>query len=82
VKGKNILSVCFGENDECGISEDMNGITGKVDQAAEALDVDPKKLQNILDDEDMGKLAKLVGFDVIPITPTDIEGSSDSDDDE
>jgi hypothetical protein len=81
VKGKNILSVCFGENDECGISEDMNGIAGKVDKAADALDVDPKKLQKILDDEDMEKLAKLVGFDVIPITPTDFEGGGDDDED-
>lgn len=81
VKGKNILSVCFGENDECGISEHMNGIEGSVPKAAEALDVDAKKLQKILEDEEMEKLAKLVGFDVLPITPTDFEGS-DADSDE
>jgi hypothetical protein len=72
-KGKCVLSVCFGENDECGISEDMNGVQGSVEKAAAVLDIDPKKLAKVVESEDMEKLAKLVGFDVLPITPTDIE---------
>jgi hypothetical protein len=76
-KGKKVLSVCFGENDECGISEDMNGIDGSVEKAAAALDVNPKKLKTVLEAEDMEKLAKLVGFDVLPITPTDLERDDD-----
>jgi hypothetical protein len=80
-KGKPLLSVCFGENDECGISEDMNGIDGSVPDAAAALGVDAKKLAKVLDSEDMEKLAKLVGFDVLPITPNDIEGGGDDDED-
>lgn len=77
VKGKRILSVCFGENDEAGISVDVSGIEGSVDKAATALDVDPKKLAKALESEDMEKLAKLVGFDILPITPSDIERGDD-----
>lgn len=77
VKGKRIFSVCFGENDEAGISEDMSGIEGSIEKAAAALEVDPKKLAKTLESEDMEKLAKLVGFDVLPITPTDLEGGDD-----
>jgi len=79
VKGKCILSVCFGENDEAGIDESMNGIDGNVAKAAEALDVDPKKFSKALESEDMEKLAKLVGFPILPITPSDIEHAGEYD---
>ena len=79
-KGKCILSGCFGENGEAGIDESMNELDGDVAKAASLLAVDPKKLAKILDDEDMEKFAKLVGFEILPITPTDLENFGGDDD--
>jgi hypothetical protein len=72
-KGKRIAYGLWGENEETGVSLEDNECTGDWNKVATLLDVDAKKLKKLLESDfpDMAKVAKLVGFPIIPITPSD-----------
>jgi hypothetical protein len=74
-KGKRIAYCLYGQNAETGVSLEDNECTGDWDKVAKLLGVDAKKLKAILKPKfpDLDKVAKLVGFPVIPITSTDME---------
>lgn len=80
-QGKDIASGCFGENDESGVSLEDNYFNGDLKHVAEILQVDETNLKKILTakEPNVEHFAELIGFEIIPVTPNDLQQIEEDD---